>query len=171
MSKPSQDELELSSSIKHKHSTAAPLWRRLAAMFYEAWLIIALWFLVAAILLVIKNLFFAEQLVQGKPALDGLWLHALFIGMIMTIYAFYCYFWINNGQTLPMQTWRVKVRNAHGENISYQQGFIRITVAMLSLGCLGLGYLWVLIDKEKRSWHDIASNTHLSLEPKRIKAH
>jgi len=34
-------------------------------------------------------------------------------------------------------------------------------VAILSWGFCGLGFLWILIDKNQRSWHDHLSKTAL----------
>ena len=82
---------------------------------------------------------------------------------------FYGYFWRLKGQTLGMQAWRIRLRSLRGERISYQQVLLRCLAACLSLGCLGLGYLWCLIDRRGRRWHDYLSGTELELLPKRKK--
>jgi uncharacterized RDD family membrane protein YckC len=74
---------------------------------------------------------------------------------------FYAWFWTHGGQTLGMKTWRVRVETLDGKAISYQQTLIRATVAILSAGLLGLGFLWSLFDKEKRTWHDMVSKSRL----------
>ena len=38
---------------------------------------------------------------------------------------------------------------------------LRYAVATLSLAAGGLGFLWSLIDRERRTWHDLASGTVL----------
>jgi len=35
--------------------------------------------------------------------------------------------------------------------------------------CVGLGFIWSLFDKQKRSWHDIYSDTQLVRIPKQKK--
>ena len=41
--------------------------------------------------------------------------------------------------------------------------------ALLSAACLGLGYLWCLVDRRGRYWHDYLSHKELILLPKREK--
>jgi uncharacterized RDD family membrane protein YckC len=43
---------------------------------------------------------------------------------------------------------------------------LRYLVAGLSLAALGLGFLWPLLDAQRRSWHDIASGTRLLRLPR-----
>ena len=80
---------------------------------------------------------------------------------ISVAYLFYGWFWTHGGQTLGMKTWRTRVENHDGTAISFKQALIRATVAIVSAGLFGLGFIWSLFDKEKRTWHDIASNSRL----------
>ena len=143
------------------------LLRRLASMFYEAWLILALWFLVDAALTGLYILTSNTDHQEGELALTGFWLHALFILMIATVLSFYSYFWLKSGQTLAMQAWKMRLIGSNDETITLKQCFIRIVSSWLSLAALGLGYLWCLWDKEGKTWHDKLSNTELILEPKK----
>ena len=43
---------------------------------------------------------------------------------------------------------------------------LRFLVAILSWLALGLGYLWTLVDKRKRSWHDLYSDSVIVRLPK-----
>jgi hypothetical protein len=49
------------------------------------------------------------------------------------------------------------------------RSLLRCLGALLSAACLGLGYLWCLVDKHGRYWHDYISRTELVLVPKREK--
>jgi uncharacterized RDD family membrane protein YckC len=51
--------------------------------------------------------------------------------------------------------------------VRWQQASWRFLAAALSLGCLGLGFLWIMHDRERRAWHDRLSGTRLLLLPKR----
>jgi uncharacterized RDD family membrane protein YckC len=82
---------------------------------------------------------------------------------------FFCAFWCKSGQTLGMQAWRIKLVNFSGETPSIKQGVLRCLAALLSAACLGLGYLWCLVDRNGRYWHDYLSGTELILLPKREK--
>jgi uncharacterized RDD family membrane protein YckC len=86
-----------------------------------------------------------------------------------TVVAFYCWFWINNGQTLGMQAWRIKLVTFSGDEPDLRACLIRSLGALLSAACLGLGYLWCLVDRHGRYWHDYLSGTELILLPKREK--
>tara|TARA_B100001167_G_C16766093_1_gene304262 strand:- start:1378 stop:1806 length:429 start_codon:yes stop_codon:yes gene_type:complete len=75
---------------------------------------------------------------------------------------FYSYFWINNnGQTIGMQAWKIRLVTSKELPLTLRQSFIRCLVSVLSALFLGLGYLWILINKEKLSWADIATNTKI----------
>ena len=44
---------------------------------------------------------------------------------------------------------------------------IRFFAAIVSFACLGLGYFWIFIDSEKRSWSDLLSQTRILHVPPR----
>jgi uncharacterized RDD family membrane protein YckC len=88
---------------------------------------------------------------------------------LVCLVLFYGYFWRLKGQTLGMQAWRIRLRSLKGEHITYRQVLLRCLGAFLSLGCFGLGYLWCLVDRHGRRWHDYLSGTELELLPKRKK--
>ena len=93
------------------------------------------------------------------------------------IYSFYlfcvCFVYFGwqwrRGGTLAMQTWHVTIQTIDQQPLTWWQAWLRFSVALLSWGCLGLGFLWQLWDKQHRSWQDIASGTYLSYQPKKTK--
>jgi len=146
-------------------STTSPsLWRRLSAMVYDAFLILAFaivcaffWKLLLSTIGIDKN----ETLLNaGYLAIWGL-----------SLYGFFQFFWLRSGQTLGMLAWRLQVRKNDGSQLKLIDTSIRWLTALLSAACLGLGYLWALIDKDKRTWHDIISKTHVVILPQRKKHH
>jgi len=85
----------------------------------------------------------------------------------MTCVGFFSAFWLKSGQTLGMQAWRIKlVRSSDGETATAGQALLRCGGALLSAACVGLGYLWCLVDRNQRYWHDYLSGTELILLPK-----
>lgn len=149
------------SSLKATNIASPTLLRRLAAIFYDALLFFAIAFCLTALTIYTKERFFSPSQV-GTPALSGTSSHLLQFILSLSLYFFYVYFWTKQGQTLGMQTWKIKLlANTSAGKIDTKAASIRFFVAILSFSCFGLGYLWVLIDKEKRTWHCIASNTHL----------
>jgi len=80
-------------------------------------------------------------------------------------FLFYAKFWRGNGQTLGMQTWKIKLVSSDGGTISWKQCGKRFAAASFSWLCLGLGYWWLLIDRDNLTWHDRWSDTRLILVP------
>jgi uncharacterized RDD family membrane protein YckC len=46
-----------------------------------------------------------------------------------------------------------------GQPIGMPRAFLRILVANFSLLAFGLGFLWMLWDPKKQTWHDKAART------------
>ncbi len=100
---------------------------------------------------------------------DTLSLHPYLVRSIalLTCVGFFSAFWLKSGQTLGMQAWRIKlVRTSDGETATARQAMLRCVGALLSAACIGLGYLWCLVDRNHRCWHDYLSGTELILLPK-----
>ena len=142
--------------------------RRLGSMVYDSLLIFAVLFTatIPALLLApgssapIEN---GQVVHELAPASEGL----LFQLYLLAVYCgFFCFFWTRNGQTLGMQAWRLALQNLEGGRPSLTQCLLRIAAAGLSMACGGLGYWWIWLDKENRSWHDRLTNTRVVVLPK-----
>ena len=142
------------------------LWRRLAAMFYDSLLVFAITFTATLAVVLARLVLAPEALHTGERAITGGYQSVLQLVLLATVGLFFCWFWVRSGQTLGMQTWRLRIDDIDGGRISWRQALLRLLVACLSAACLGLGYAWILIDRDKRSWHDIASRSHVVLLPK-----
>ncbi|HGY9636102.1 TPA: RDD family protein [Pseudomonas putida] len=146
------------------------LGRRLAAMFYDFLLCTALLIVTAGAYKMIQMSIIGEARMRELTeagALDGDPL--LSTVMLFALFGFFAKFWTHGGQTLGMQVWGVRVQNADGSAISLWQALLRFVVSIASWLCLGLGFFWVLIDKRKRGWHDIYSESQLVRVPKQKK--
>ncbi|CAM3486259.1 MULTISPECIES: RDD family protein [Halomonas] len=142
----------------------AGLGRRLGAMLYDGFLVTAIWIAVT----VVHLMFFRYMLGQspediGATACD-VW--SLRIMLVVFVSLFFVFSWTRGGMTLGMQAWRLRVQTREGYSLSVTQCLIRCGVAWLSLLTLGLGYLWVLFDPQRRSWPDIVSKTQTVVLPK-----
>ena len=87
--------------------------------------------------------------------------------LFMTLFSFFGYFWTRTGQTLGMQVWHIRIQNTDNSSITWGQALMRFFMAGISFSCLGMGYLWILLDKKKRSWHCLFSDTEVVRIPKR----
>jgi uncharacterized RDD family membrane protein YckC len=80
------------------------------------------------------------------------------LGFIISI-AYYTYFHGSTGQTPGDAALSIRiVDKATGQPIGYGRAFIRWLVSIVSGVVLLLGYLWMLWDSEKQTWHDKAAN-------------
>lgn len=144
------------------------LLRRLAAMFYDFILALALSLAVTAVILAIRvAIDGAEQVRAGGRALQGGYSVAVLISVLIAQLLFFAYFWSRNGQTLGMQAWRIRIDSPDNQAIAFKTACLRWLLAWVSAAVCGLGYLWALFDGDKRTWHDIWSNTQTVLLPKK----
>ena len=126
----------------------ATLLRRLASIAYD--------------LLVLPAVLLAQGRLQVYPG------RALFQGYLLWVaFVFFGGFWVHGGQTPGMRAWRLQLTNRDGTGISWKQARRRFAGALLSWLPAGLGYLWILIDREGLAWHDRISGTELRLLQKK----
>jgi uncharacterized RDD family membrane protein YckC len=131
--------------------SAPGLLRRVAAQIYDLLLLIALLFLATALLLA----FTAGEAITAQHAL-------IYRAYLLVIsFFFYGWFWTHGGQTLGLRAWKIKVLTLDQKPINWNQALLRFTTAIISWSFFGLGFLWILIDKNRRSWHDHLSKTAL----------
>lgn len=142
------------------------LMRRFAAMVYDTLLITAISILYGAVMTGIN------VAIKGSPQMGeriswGMFGVVVFVGWILTIGLFFCYFWHKSGQTLGMKTWRMKVVNSDNLNCpSYTQCIIRFLCAPVSLLMLGAGYWLMYTNAERQTLHDKISKTRTLLMAK-----
>jgi uncharacterized RDD family membrane protein YckC len=133
----------------------AGFWRRLAAMFYDGLLLLALYMFSAAILLPFTR---GEAITPQDSALLTYVLRALLVAV--TVF-YFGWSWTRSGQTLGMLAWKIRALRADGARLSWRDVILRLCASLLSWAPAGLGFLWILFDGEKRAWHDRLSRTRL----------
>jgi uncharacterized RDD family membrane protein YckC len=89
---------------------------------------------------------------------------ALFILIVVVIsvasLAYFPYFWARSGATPGMKMMNLRVvRDVDGGPISVGQAVLRLIGYWVSGFVLYLGYIWILIDKRRRGWHDLIAGT------------
>jgi len=131
----------------------AGLWRRLAAMFYDSMLLIALYMLTAALFLPFTH---GQAVTPQDSAVLSYLLRALLIAVTALYFGIS---WTRTGQTLGMLAWRVRVIRDDGALLKPKQVLLRLAAALLSWLPAGLGFLWILVDRERRAWHDRLTHT------------
>jgi uncharacterized RDD family membrane protein YckC len=130
---------------------AAPgLLRRLAAIVYDTILLAAVLFAATAAILPFN---------AGNAFRPGQYFYPAYL--IGVSFLFFAWFWTHGGQTLGMRAWKIKVLTTDGNPINWRQAVLRFASALISWAVLGLGFWWILCDKQKRGWHDRLSHTML----------
>lgn len=153
------------------------LFRRLAAIFYDCLILLFAVYMPSSI---------AVVAIRHKGLEPGNHLWQIYLVLITFIY--FAAFWTYGGQTLGMKAWHIRLRRTDCgpatvwqallrflavaaplllAGLVYslpQDGTARAALADACLAILGLSFLWSLIDRDKRTWHDRLSETHLVFE-------
>jgi uncharacterized RDD family membrane protein YckC len=144
----------LADSTEPPHGASLPV--RLAAMVYDGLLLFAVLFVATAALTPVTG---------GGPVSAGLQpLYRLYL--LAVGFGFFGWFWTHGGQTLGMRAWRLRVVGADGRPPGWGTALLRFFGAGASAAALGLGYLWALVDRRNRCWHDMLSRTVVVRLPK-----
>jgi uncharacterized RDD family membrane protein YckC len=130
----------------------AALGWRLLAMTYDAIPMLPLAMLVSATFLALHG---------GTPVTGGPLALVQAAVLWAVIGTYFVLSWRRGGQTMGMRPWRLKVLATDGSVASPGALWLRYAVATLSLAAAGVGFLWSLLDRERRTWHDLASATVL----------
>ncbi|OLF37561.1 MULTISPECIES: RDD family protein [unclassified Psychrobacter] len=190
-SKPQKKNTSQQRVPQTEEPTIAKPTTRVIAILYDGMLILALLFLVGTMLTVIGTLLTMETGTQSEEAQSlPSWYQNVIMtpSFILTLVAFYGVFWRRGGQTLGMQTWRLKTVNNAGHLLTWGQSFKRILAAalmplifaiigsliggsraiLLTSAFLGLvfNYVFCLFNRRGLAVQDMLSNTITLKMPK-----
>ncbi len=133
-------------------TSPASLWIRLAALVYDSLVVAGIWIL---------GTFAVLPLTGGVGVTAGMPWYRIYLFALAAL--FFVGFWCRAGQTLGMEAWRLRVGRRSGGRLMITQGVVRLVVAWVTLG---LGFLWCLIDPERRALHDLVAGTEVVREPR-----
>lgn len=156
--------------------TQAPsLWRRMASFVYEGMLLFGIGLIPGAL-----GALFVALTGQQHPLQSGT---ALRVITFIIYGVYFTWFWSVRGQTLPMQTWHIRVVTADGEKLSQGHALLRFFASCLwvapavllaefnhwtrweALGAVGAGVvayaLLSLLHPQRQFWHDAICGTRL----------
>lgn len=131
-------------------SPPAGLFRRLAALTYDALQLLAIMLLLT----------FAVWASRGGREIEPgtIWFQFTLVAVTLV---FYGWFWTHGGQTLGMRAWKIKVVRDDGGPLGWGTAAQRFVLAWLAAVPAGLGFWWCLLDRERRCWHDRLSGTRV----------
>lgn len=119
-------------------------------MGYDACLLGAVLFFATALALPVTG---GQAVAAGNP-----WYSAY---LLLTSYGYFAWQWGKGGQTLGMRAWRVRLATSTGARPARGRLALRFLLACLSLGALGAGFFWALLDRDGLAFHDRFSGTAL----------
>jgi uncharacterized RDD family membrane protein YckC len=135
------------------HPTPAALHWRLLALLYDLFPLIAIWLVTSAVGLALHGW---EPMAPGTA---GAWLQLA--GLLATTFLYFALSWRRGGQTIGMRAWRLRLEREDGGAPTWPQLALRSIAAVVSMAAFGLGFLWSLLEPQRRTWHDIASRTRV----------
>jgi uncharacterized RDD family membrane protein YckC len=130
----------------------AGLMRRLLALLYDSILIIGIY--MSYVILV--------TYLNGSALESQLEILFLQFSFIIFIFLFYCYFWkFNNGQTLGMQVWKIKLVSLGNEEININKMVLRCALSMIFSLVFLSNFIFIIFNKERKTLGDYFSKTKL----------
>lgn len=145
-----RDILNMESSFKIVDCPSVSLLRRFIAIFYDS-------------LLLFSVLYFATAIVY--PITNGQVTFLFRIYLLVIGFLYFAWPWLRSGQTLGMRAWRIQIISNNGKPLTWLQALLRFMMAIISWLGLGMGFFWTIVDKQRRTWHDWASDTRIVLLP------
>lgn len=133
---------------------AAGLFRRVGAMLYDSLLLTAVLFTATAI---------ALPLNRGEAFSSDNYLFHTYLVAVGFLY--FGWFWTHGGQTVGMKAWKLKALTETKQALTWRHASIRCCTAIVSFAAFGSGFLWMLIDKNQRTWHDRLSQSAIFFDP------
>jgi len=147
--------------------------KRILVAIYDGLLLVAVTFFTLALVMGLfitvapDNFFIDPSLVENPKMIQFTNLGRLagsiiFIAHCLVVsFFFYGWFWTHGGQTLGMRAWNLYLIKPDGKFIDWKIAAKRYVAAILSWAFFGLGFTWILLNKQKLTWHDFLSNTQI----------
>lgn len=98
--------------------------RRLTCMLYEGVLLFGVLMAASALYVLVRPLL--QRYGLDRPYIDQIW-------MFVVLAIYFTWFWQRSGQTLAMQTWRIRLTTAAGNPPRWPQALLRYVLAWLWL--------------------------------------
>jgi uncharacterized RDD family membrane protein YckC len=102
---------------------------------------------------------FAVNLVTGNQVNLGSRQILALVGLIIWEFIYFAYQWSLGGKTIGMAVLGIRVVGKDGDAITPKQAVIRTITLPLSFLFFGLGFLGILLNKDRHAWHDRLAKT------------
>ncbi|MCX7156972.1 MAG: RDD family protein [Rhodocyclales bacterium] len=141
----------MSASVATSSGQLPGLRRRLASMAYESLLLLG----VLSVTFMLPHL----AIGMGFGIVSPGWV--LISHVFVVLGAYFIWYWHHGGQTLAMQTWKIRLSTSSGEPPSLGRLALRYVLAWPSIVYFGVGVLWALFDHNRQFLHDRLAGTRI----------
>jgi len=161
-------------SIPNLSLVPATLPRRLLALFYDLWAVIAI---VATVGYICQRAT-GGQLIATAGHVETVWWYQPLQGLVLS--AYFIASWLRGGQTLGMRPWRLRLVRVDGGKPGFAQALIRLLAGAAPLLLLELArgfstavalwavliawavwFGWALTNPRRRALHDVIAGTEV----------
>jgi uncharacterized RDD family membrane protein YckC len=98
--------------------------------------------------------------IAGADALAVLGGLLVLVAVMVVSIGYFPWFWVKGGATPGMRIFNLKVvRDRDGGPIGWSEALLRLVGFWVSSLVFYLGFVWILIDKRRRGWHDLIAGT------------
>jgi uncharacterized RDD family membrane protein YckC len=129
--------------------------RRLAALIYDAFLLVALLMIFTG-----GALFFTHG-AAVELATAGNWVYVYRSGLVLVIVGYYAVNWLRSGQTLGMRAWRLRTVSDSDQPLTWSAVILRAIFGFFAWAPAALGVLWLYLDPKHLALHDRLSRTRV----------
>ena len=127
------------------------LGKRIASMAYESLLLLG----------VLSVAFMIPHLALGiglEIVLPG---YVMLTHVFVVLGFYFLWYWTHGGQTLAMQTWKLRISTPYGATPSLAMLILRYCLAWPSVLLYGTGLLWAIVDRDRQFLHDRLAGTRI----------
>jgi uncharacterized RDD family membrane protein YckC len=142
------------------NGASAGFGRRLAALIYDGFLLVALLMIFTG-----GALFFTHG-AAIELTTAGNWVYVYRAGLILVIAGYYALNWLHSGQTLGMRAWRLRAVSDSYHALSWSAVVLRAIFGFIAWAPAALGVLWLYLDPEHLALHDRLSRTRVVRLPR-----
>lgn len=124
------------------------------------------WIIVAVVALIIFGIFGLFSFATADTVLGKIPLTSSHVigGALAVLWwmLYYVYFWASSGQTIGKMILGIEVVSAtDGGRIGVANAIVRLFGYLVNFMILGVGFLWIIWDKNKQGWHDKFARTYV----------
>ncbi|WP_292989825.1 RDD family protein [Nitrosomonas sp.] len=125
-------------------------WRQFISLIYEFLILLAIIFIAS---------FIFHLIFRDTNAFYFIPLYQFYLLIIMGYY--FIWFWTRGGQTLAMQTWKIRVVTVDGNRLNNRIAITRYLIAVIGVLFFGIGILWAFVDRDHQYLHDRLAGTRI----------